>query len=250
MAHDAGLSTALFASKNKFIIYDQSYNATTGAEHANGRDKIDRFFGPESTATMQNQLLADLATNHFNYTFLHYADTDDAGHGSGWGATAWNNALITIDGYLGQLFNLVESDGTLAGRTAIILSADHGGTGTGHSTATAVTNYTIPFFAWGAGVGHGDLYSINSATRLNPGTARPDYNAIGQPIRNGDGGNLAALVPVGPRSDSWIDDQRGPRPARGRPRTVDAGDASSGSCGRLFTSTPGRIESPEQLINA
>jgi Type I phosphodiesterase / nucleotide pyrophosphatase len=205
VVHDAGLSTALFASKNKFIIYDQSYNATTGAEHVNGRDKIDKYFGPEDTATMQGQLLADLAANHFNYTFLHYADTDDAGHGSGWGTPAWNNALITIDGYLGQLFNLVESDGMLAGQTAIILSADHGGTGTGHSTATAATNYTIPFFAWGAGVGHGDLYAINSATRVNPGTSRPDYNAIGQPIRNGDGGNLAlSLLGLDPIPGSLI----------------------------------------------
>ena len=43
VAHDAGLSTALFASKNKFVIYDQSYNATTGAEHANGRIRSTRF---------------------------------------------------------------------------------------------------------------------------------------------------------------------------------------------------------------
>ena len=164
VAHDAGLSTALFASKNKFVIYDQSYNATTGSEHANGRDKIDIFANPEVTATMQSQLLADLAANHFNYTFIHYADTDDAGHSFGWGSTAWNNALIVIDGYLGELFDLVESDGSLVGRTAIILSADHGGTGTGHSTATTVTNYTIPFFVWGEGVSHGDLYTINSAT--------------------------------------------------------------------------------------
>jgi hypothetical protein len=205
VVHDAGLSTSLFASKNKFVIYDQSYNATTGADHANGRDKIDKFFGPESTATMQAQLLTDLAANHFNYTFLHYADTDDAGHGTGWGTTAWNNALITIDGYLGQLFNLLETDTTFAGRTAIILSADHGGTGTGHSTATAVTNYTIPFYAWGAGVGQGDLYSINSATRVNPGTTRPDYIVPGQPIRNGDGGNLAlSLLGLGPIPGSMI----------------------------------------------
>ena len=35
------------------------------------------------------------------------------------------------------------------------------------------------------------------------------------------------------------------RGERRRPRAVDAGDASSGGCGRVFTSTPGRIESPE-----
>ncbi|MDZ4657810.1 MAG: alkaline phosphatase family protein [Bythopirellula sp.] len=205
VAHDAGLSTALYASKNKFIIYEQSYNAVTGAEHANGRDKIDSFFGPESTATMQAQLLTDLAANDFNYTFVHYADTDDAGHSFGWGSTNWNNALITVDGYLGQLFELVETDAELAGRTTIILSADHGGTGTGHSTATMAANYTIPFFVWGTGVDQGDLYTINNATRTNPGTSRPDYGASGQPIRNGDGGNLAlTLLGLGPIPGSLI----------------------------------------------
>jgi hypothetical protein len=205
VVHDAGLSTALFASKNKFVIYDQSYNATTGADHANGRDKIDVFFAPENTVTMQTQFLADLATNHFNYTFLHYADTDDAGHGSGWGSTTWNNALITIDSYLGQLFALIESDASLAGRTAIVLSSDHGGSGTDHSIARDPRNFTIPFFVWGAGVTRGDLYAINGASRTNPGTAWLDYNAIGQPIRNGDSGNLVlSLLGLEPIPGSLI----------------------------------------------
>ena len=191
VVHDAGLSTALYASKNKFVIYDQSYNATTGAANAYGRDKIDTYYGPESTLSMQNQLLADLAANHFKYTFVHYADTDDAGHSSGWGSAAYSTAVQTIDSYLGALFNLVTTDANLAGQTAIILSTDHGGTGFGHSDATLPVNYTIPFFVWGAGVAHGDLYSFNTDTRTNPGTLRPTYDAAGQPIRNGDGGNLA-----------------------------------------------------------
>lgn len=191
VAHDAGLSTALYASKHKFVIYDQSYNATAGAEHANGRDKIDTFFAPEDSSVMQTQMLAGLEANDFNYTFVHYADTDDAGHGIGWGTTAWRQAAMKIDTYLGQLFNLVETDPQLAHTTSIILSSDHGGSGTGHSTATNASNYTIPFFVWGAGVDHGDLYAMNESVRLNPSTIRPSYLAPGQPIRNGDGGNLA-----------------------------------------------------------
>jgi hypothetical protein len=191
VVHDAGLSTALYASKFKFIIYEQSYNAANGAPHAYGSDKIDTFFGPESTATMQAALLSGLGTNNFEYTFVHYADLDDAGHGVGWGTPDYMSAIETIDGYLGQLFNLVETDDDLAGKTAIVLSADHGGIGTGHSTASNPANYTIPFYVWGDGVAHGDLYAYNTGTRTNPLTTRPDYNAAGQPIRNGDGGNLA-----------------------------------------------------------
>ena len=50
-----------------------------------------------------------------------------------------------MDDYLADVFNLVETDVVLAGKTAIILTADHGGTGTAHSTATLVETYTIPF---------------------------------------------------------------------------------------------------------
>jgi hypothetical protein len=154
---------------------------------------------------MQNQLLSGLAANHFNYTFVHYADPDDAGHDSGWGSTAYTTAIKTVDGYLGGIFNLIQNDATFAARTAIILSADHGGTGTGHGTATSLQNYTIPFYVWGAGVAHGDLYAFNSGTRNYPLTSRPTYTAAIQPIRNGDGGNLALkLLGLGPIPGSLI----------------------------------------------
>jgi hypothetical protein len=210
VAHDAGLSTALYASKAKFVIYDQSYNATTGAAHANGSDKIDTFFAPEATPTMQTSLLSGLAANNFDYTFVHYADLDDAGHtpiasGGGWGNSLYMNAIVTVNNYLGQVFNLVETDPELVGRTAIVLSADHGGTGTGHNTATNASNYTIPFYAWGAGVAHGDLYAFNTDTRTDPLATRPAYTAAGQPIRNGDGGNLAlSLLGLGPIPGSMV----------------------------------------------
>jgi hypothetical protein len=192
VVHDADKSTAMYASKIKFRIFEQSYDDTHGAPHPNGNNKIDTYVMDEATAVMQEALLSDLADTNFNYTFVHYADLDDAGHfQGGWGSPAYMEAIVTVDNYLGQLFNLVETDPDLVGRTAIILSADHGGTGTGHSTASIPANYTIPFYVWGAGVAHGDLYALNDGTRMNPGTGRPDYNASGQPIRNGDGGNLA-----------------------------------------------------------
>lgn len=257
VVHDAGYSTALYASKNKLVIYEQSYNAANGNPHPNGSDKINTFFGPESTATMQSALLSGLAANNFKYTFVHYADPDDAGHsslasGGGWGNSSYMTAIVTVNNYLGQLFNVVETDPQLAGRTAIVLSADHGGvTGTtGHGTATNAQNYTIPFYAWGAGVAHGDLYGYNDGTRTNPPAspvtaARPDYNASGQPIRNGDGGNLAlSLLGLGSIPGSMINSAQNLRVALpgdfNVDNVVDSADYVAWRKGVNTPSTPGQ----------
>src|SRR3954466_6594599 len=89
------------------------------------------------------------------------------------------------------VFRLVETDPKLKGRTAIVLTSDHGGSAFGHVNPTLKENFTVPVFAWGAGVGHGDLYAMNRASRVDPGEERMDYAAKRQPIRNGDTGNLA-----------------------------------------------------------
>lgn len=219
VVHDAGLSTALYASKDKFVIYDQSYNETAGAAHTNGRDKIDSYFFqddglPAFSAGVNEQFLADMKAKHFNYAFLHYRDTDTVGHADGWGSGAWRLALAAIDSHLADVLHLVETDPVLKDHTAIIVTTDHGGTGLGHSEAELATNYTIPIFVWGAGVGRGDLYEINAATRENPGDARPDYSADKQPIRNGGTGNLALkLLGLGPIPGSLINVQQDVRVA-------------------------------------
>jgi len=199
VVHDAGGSTALYASKSKFVLFDRSYDASHGAVDAvppdHGRDKIDRYLYVPSGATasgLHATFLSEMGANHYNYCFVHYLDLDSVGHSAGWGSATWNAALRTLDAYLGEIFDLVTSDPLLAGHTTILVSADHGGTGTNHGQANLVEDYTIPLLAWGAGVAQGvDLYGLNGATRSDPGTARPDYNAAPQPIRNGGTGNLA-----------------------------------------------------------
>src|SRR6185437_9809767 len=100
-------------------------------------------------------------------------------------------AVGSVDGYLGAVFRLVDTDSQLKGKTAIILTSDHGGSGFAHGNPTLRENYTVPAFVWGAGVARGDLYEMNRESRRDPGEERTDYAAEHQPIRNGDTGNLA-----------------------------------------------------------
>jgi Type I phosphodiesterase / nucleotide pyrophosphatase/Dockerin type I domain len=234
VVHDAGLSTALYASKDKFIIYDQSYNETTGAANPHGRDKIDVYYyeddgPPEYSDGMNRRFLADLAAKHFNYSFVHYRDTDSAGHAFGWGSSEYLQAVATVDGYLAAVVHLVETDPVLRGHTAIIVNTDHGGVGTDHSDAERAVNYTIPVFVWGDGVGRGDLYAINKDTRIDPGQSRPEYASDHQPIRNGGTGNLAlSLLGLGPIPGSVINERQDLRVAAvgdfNRDGHVDAAD--------------------------
>ncbi len=215
VAHDNGLLTSLYVSKSKFVIYEQSYDAANGAPDItgadDGADKIDAFVSrwvgvPANASNMHADFIASMATNRFNYSFVHYLDLDSAGHAWGWGSIFWAGAVKAVDGYVGDLLALVEGDPVLRGRTVIILTADHGGFGWGHGDSTNPANYTIPFFVWGEGVAGGaDLYELNACTRQDPGTGRPDYNAAPQPIRNGDGSNLAlGLLGLDPIAGSTI----------------------------------------------
>jgi len=198
--HDHGMTTAMFASKSKFIIFDRSYDAANGAPDItgsdNGPDKIDQYFkassGSPSNASLAHvAFMAHLEASRPVFSFVHYRDPDSAGHASGWGSAAWNNAVQSVDAYLGEILDYVDANPGLLGRTVILVTADHGGVGTDHSNPTYVWDYTIPFFAWGTDVpAGGDLYAMNTGRRLDPGTARPDYNTHVPPIRNGDSGNL------------------------------------------------------------
>jgi hypothetical protein len=227
VVHDAGLSTALYATKDKFILYDQSYDehngappsgavsprlpsASVGETRPRGRDKIDVYYyandgPPRFSATMQARFLSDMASQHFNYAFVHYRDTDTTGHALGWGSGGWFYALRNIDGYVGQIVELVENDAQLAGRTTVIVTTDHGGTGFGHDEYLIPGNYTVPILVWGAGVERGELYAMNRSSRTEPGELRPAYADAGQPIRNSDTGNLAlSLLGLGPIPGSMI----------------------------------------------
>lgn len=210
VVHDAGGTTALFASKEKFVLFTRSYDEHHGAPGDHGRAKIDVSFlqsdgRPKPSATMQRRLLDDLRTRHPRYVFVHYAEPDAAGHAENWGSRTWQRSVEAVDGYLGEILDLVDHDPEFRDRTVLVLTADHGGAGKNHGDADDPDVFTIPVMVWGAGVASGDLYAMNPDTRHDPGTKRVGYDAARQPIRNVDTGNLALhLLGLGPIPGSLV----------------------------------------------
>jgi len=215
VVHDNGLTTALFAGKPKFILYEQSYNVAHGAPDLtgddDGRDKIDTFVIDEDSGLLVAMYMGAMMYAPFNYTLLHLRDPDTAGHGEDWDLaqdSEYLAAVSRVDGLLGIIIDGIENDPKLNDNTTIILTADHGGRlgTTGHGPPEDPENFTIPFYVWGAGVtAHTELYVLNGLTRADPGAGQMSYAAPVQPIRNGDGANLAlALLGLHPVPGSTI----------------------------------------------
>jgi len=202
IAHDRGRRTGAFVTKqSQFAVIDASYTATTGAPDAtgedNGRDKIDVYHANNyGSPAIMDLFVSTMSTAPCHLSWVHFADPDDAGHRFGWSSPNYRAAVIAVDGHLGRMLDLFATDSRLSGRTTMILTADHGGSGFDHDSASLPANYTIPFMAWGAGVPRpGDLYALNYRTRRDPRTFRPVYGVpAAQPIRNIDAGNLALML--------------------------------------------------------
>jgi hypothetical protein len=211
VAHDNGLRTGEYASKSKFSLFATSWNATNGAPDTtgvdNGTNKIDVYVNNGNTSNLVNTLVANMAAQPIHYVFLHLTDPDTVGHSSGWTSSQYTNIVKTMDYRLKVIFNLIDTDPRFTNRTAIVLTADHGGKGTDHSNASLPEDYTIPFYVWGPGViAGGDLYTLSTSTRLDPGTSRPSYTNSVQPVRNGEAANVSLkLLGLGPVPGSTID---------------------------------------------
>jgi hypothetical protein len=192
----AGGSTALFAAKTKFTLWDRSW---PGA--------IDRVTIDEDNAALVDSLVADLGADR-DFRFLHLSPPDVAGHAHGWMSRPYLRAVRTADRLLGEVVAAVNSDPARKAGTTILLTSDHGGHGPSHDNPRLLDDYRVVFMARGAAVDRGaDLYAINPAY-ADPGTRRTGYGAQRQPVRNGMIANLALdLLDLPAVEGSELDDQ-------------------------------------------
>lgn len=206
VAHDNGLRTAMFASKTKFSLYSQTYNVEGGPDKVgadNGTKKIDTVVIDIDPASMVATFLKQLQTDPPALSFVHLNQPDGTGHGIGWGTPPYLNAVQQMDALLGQIVQALQTP-PLAGNSALIVTADHGGVEMHHADQDDIRNFQIPFYVMAPGVSPGDAYASFS-NRFAPGNDNPGYEAEKQPIRNGDAGNLALhLLGLGSIPDSII----------------------------------------------
>ena len=148
LARDHGYTTAAFFSKAKFQPLQRL--GTLDYSQAPGG-----WFGRWSS----ERTISDVA-NYFqgarpNVLFVHLADVDAAGHRAGWMTPEYGRAVLTADAAIDRLLGLAER-AYGAGNFSLIVTADHGGHGTGHGSKDP-RDVTIPWIAWGQGVRQGVL---------------------------------------------------------------------------------------------
>ncbi len=195
----AGGRCALFAAKEKFALMPRSWNGADGAREGGPIHAYAiRADAPGIAAEIRGFWdAAGAATRTF--AFAHVAECDVAGHAGGWDLAAgseYMTAVARADEFLTSLFAWLDAHPERAARTALILTADHGG-GTPfrdhHGAGRAAANFTVLFAIWsGNGATGGDLYALNAASRARPGGTDPRPGAPGPPpIRSADAANLA-----------------------------------------------------------
>lgn len=176
----AGGSTALFASKTKFSLWKRSWPLSIDTT----RIQLDN-------TRLARSVRRDLRDNERAFRFVHLSLPDAAGHEYGFMSPRYLRAVQQVDALVGSIVDAVRDDPELVGRTAIILTSDHGGLGADHSDARRLANYRVAFMVAGPGIPAGaDLYALNADDYRDPGTRRTTYRQSPQPVRNGDLANL------------------------------------------------------------
>lgn len=145
LAKKHGLITGLIAGKDKF-------------KHLNSPGSLDLFAVPAYSACDVAAAAAEfIVAKKPNLTFIHFADSDGAGHQYGWGSPEQKHVFAVQDTALQTLRQAIARAG-LEKNSVIILTADHGGHDKTHGS-DSLDDTLIPWVAWGKGVKPG--YIIN-----------------------------------------------------------------------------------------
>ena len=107
-----GGTTAFYGAKEKFDTFQKNWNINSYVFTKVGSRVITRWMDA-------------MVRNMYTYSFIHFRETDLAGHRSdGAASIEYANAVQQMDEYLGQIFDFIEQQPALKGNTAVILTSD------------------------------------------------------------------------------------------------------------------------------
>ncbi|HTJ77424.1 MAG TPA: alkaline phosphatase family protein [Rariglobus sp.] len=154
LAKEHGFTTAMFVGKVKF-------------RHLDLPGTVDAFVFPlphdlpaDAQAAEKSKVEARPVAEAFasalaggfkpNLCFIHFSDTDTAGHKYGWGSPEQIKAFADCDAALKIIMDAIRKAG-LTDSSVVILTADHGGHDKTHGLAIP-DDLNIPWIVWGKGV--------------------------------------------------------------------------------------------------
>lgn len=141
LAKSNGLVTAMFVGKPKF-------------KHLSLPGTVDRFDLPSHKCDKVAKAAAEyIVKKKPNLCFIHFADSDGAGHAHGWGSKQQIQSFADEDAALKVVIDSI-NQANIASSSVIILTADHGGHDRTHGTDKP-DDMIIPWIIWGNGVKHG-----------------------------------------------------------------------------------------------
>jgi predicted AlkP superfamily pyrophosphatase or phosphodiesterase len=165
VAHEKGLSTAMFVGKPKL-------------KHIAIPGTIDHFERPSYLCGGVAKRAGEyFSSNKPDLMFVHFSDPDEYGHSHGWLSKEYMRAVRSSDRCLATLLSAIDASG-LADSTLIIVTADHGGHGKRHSDGHVAVDREIPWIVRGPGVGK-DI--VLDATVETVDTAATTLAALGLP---------------------------------------------------------------------
>lgn len=187
----AGKEVAVVVSKEKMRLFADRWAGQIDDASVAERD---------DTATLA-ALESILRTRDPALVFVHLAGPDRAGHEHGWDGDEFREAMRRVDQHLAAVVARAER---LPGRTAIVVTSDHGGSGSAHNRPRDPTCFTVPLVIVVPGLATSrPLYALNDGRRADPGRARTSTTSSLPPIRSAELANIAlTFLGLGPVPDS------------------------------------------------
>jgi predicted AlkP superfamily pyrophosphatase or phosphodiesterase len=140
----AGKRSAMVAGKEKFLTFKEAGSIDAGVISARG------------DADVANQAILQIDAG-FDLVFVHLADVDLTGHEKQWMSAPYLERVNQADAAIGRMLRAVPPNMT------VIVTADHGGSGLGHGTNSAI-HMTIPWIIAGPGVRAGNQLAVRVNT--------------------------------------------------------------------------------------